>query len=200
MPGEGLAPPRNATDIAWSEFNHHWSGIFVLAIGLLALLERTGRAPWAGHWPLLFVGLAIFLFFRSDPEVWPLGDIGLLASLRDPEVVQHRAFVVLISAFGLFEWCVRTGRIRRPGAALVFPLLTAAGGMLLLTHQHALSNIKELLLIEITHVPLALAGITAGWARWIELRLPGRPARIASWVWPAAFVMVGFILLIYREA
>jgi copper resistance protein D len=200
VPGEGLAPPRNATDIAWSEFNHHWAGIFVLAIGLLALLERTGRAYWAGHWPLLFVGLAIFLFFRSDPEVWPLGDIGLLASLRDPEVVQHRAFVALISAFGLFEWCVRTGRIRRPGAALVFPLLTAAGGMLLLTHQHALSNIKELLLIEITHVPLALAGITAGWARWIELRLPGRPARIASWVWPAAFVMVGFILLIYREA
>src|SRR6202043_2744676 len=107
VPGEGLAPPRNATDIAWSEFNHHWAGIFVLAIGVLALLERTGRAPWAGHWPLLFVGLAIFLFFRSDPEVWPLGDIGLLASLRDPEVVQHRAFVVLVSAFGLFEWCVR---------------------------------------------------------------------------------------------
>jgi putative copper resistance protein D len=200
VPGEGLAPPRNATDIAWSEFNHHWAGIFVLAIGLLALLERTGRAPWAGHWPLLFVGLAIFLFFRSDPEVWPLGDIGLLASLRDPEVVQHRAFVVLIAAFGGFEWGVRTGRIRRPGAALVFPLLTAAGGLLLLTHQHALSNIKELLLIEITHVPLALAGITAGWARWIELRLPGRPARIASWVWPAAFVVVGLILLIYREA
>lgn len=52
----------------------------------------------------------------------------------------------------------------------------------------------------ITHVPLALAGITAGWARWIELRLPGTPARIASWIWPAAFVVVGFILLIYREA
>jgi putative copper resistance protein D len=200
VPGEGLAPPRNAMDIAWSEYNHHWAGIFVLAIGFLALLERSGHGPWARHWPLLFVGLAIFLFFRSDPEVWPLGDIGLLASLRDPEVVQHRVFVVLIAAFGLFEWGVRTGRIRRRGAALVFPLMTAAGGLLLLTHQHALSNIKELLLIEITHVPLALAGITAGWARWIELRLPGRPARIASWVWPAAFVIVGFILLIYREA
>ena len=200
VPGEGLVPPRNAMDIAWSEYNHHWSGIFVLAIGLLALLERTGRAPWARHWPLLFIGLALFLLIRSDPEVWPLGDIGLMASLRDPEVVQHRVFVVIIAAFGIFEWCVRTGRIRRPGAALIFPLLTAAGGMLLLTHSHALSNIKEQLLIEITHVPLALAGMTAGWARWIELRLPGRPARIASWVWPAAFVVVGFILLIYRES
>lgn len=200
VPGEGIAPPRNAMDIAWSEYNHHWAGVFVLAIGFLALIERTGHAPWARHWPLLFVALAIFLFFRSDPEVWPLGDIGLVASLRDPEVVQHRVFVVIIAAFGLFEWGVRTRRIARPGAALVFPLMTAAGGMLLLTHQHALSNIKEQLLIEITHVPLALAGITAGWARWIELRLPGRAARVASWVWPASFVLVGVILLLYREA
>ena len=200
VPGEGLAPPRNAMDIAWSEFNHHWAGLFVLAIGLAALLERTGVARWARHWPLLFLGLAGFLLIRSDPEVWPLGDVGILASLRDPEVVQHRVFVVLIAAFGIFEWCVRTGRLRRPAAPLVFPLITAAGGMLLLTHSHALANVKEQLLIEITHVPLALAGITAGWARWIELRLEGTASRIAAWIWPAAFVIVGIILLLYREA
>jgi len=47
--------------------------------------ERTGSAPWARHWPLLFLGLAVFLFLRSDPEVWPLGDIGFFTSLRDPE-------------------------------------------------------------------------------------------------------------------
>jgi copper resistance protein D len=200
VPGEGIVPPRNAMDIAWSEYNHHWSGLFVLAIGLLALLERSGLARWGRHWPLLFIALGVFLVIRSDPEVWPLGDIGLIASLRDPEVVQHRIFVLLIAGFGLFEWGVRTGRIQRPGAALVFPLLTAAGGMLLLTHSHALSNVKEQLLIEITHVPLALAGITAGWARWLELRLDGRAAAVASWVWPVAFLVVGVILLLYREA
>jgi putative copper resistance protein D len=200
VPGEGVLPPRNAEDIAWSEYNHHWAGLLVLALGLLALAERTGHAPWARHWPLLFVALAAFLFIRSDPEVWPLGDIGFFASLRDPEVVQHRIFVALIAAFGLFEWRVRTGRLRRSGAALVFPLITALGGILLLTHSHALSNIKEQLLIEITHVPLALCGITAGWARWLELRLDEPGSRIASWVWPVAFVLVGVILLLYREA
>ena len=83
--------------------------------------------------------------------------------------------------------------------SLVFPLLCATGGALLLTHQHALSNIKDQLLIEITHVPLALAGITAGWARWLELRLEPPISRAAAWVWPIAFVLVGVILLIYRE-
>jgi putative copper resistance protein D len=200
VPGEGQPVPRNAEDIAWSEYNHHWSGLFVLAIGVLALLERTGLAPWARHWPLLFLGLAAFLFIRSDPEVWPSGEIGLLASLRDPEVVQHRVFVALIAIFGIFEWRVRAGGLARSRAALVFPLLTAAGGALLLTHSHALANVKEQLLIEITHVPLALAGITAGWARWLELRLDGAASRAAAWVWPVAFVVVGLVLLAYREA
>ncbi|HVM78536.1 MAG TPA: CopD family protein [Stellaceae bacterium] len=199
VPGSGIVPPRDAADIAWSEYNHHWAGIAVLLIGLLALAERARIAPWARHWPLIFVALAVFLFFRSDPEVWPLGDIGFLQSLRDPEVVQHRIFVLLIAGFGVFEWRVRTGRICRPGAALVFPLLIAFGGALLLTHQHALSNVKDQLLIEITHVPLALCGITAAWARWLELRLGPPGDRIAAWVWPVAFVLVGVVLLIYRE-
>jgi putative copper resistance protein D len=60
--------------------------------------------------------------------------------------------------------------------------------------------IKDELLIEMSHTPLALCGITAGWARWLELRLDGRPSRIASWAWPVAFAFIGLILLNYREA
>ena len=199
IPGSGELPPRNAADIAWSEYNHHWAGLFVVAIGILALLNQAGL-KWARHWPLLFGGLAVFLFLRSDPEVWPLGEQPFWASLRDVEVFQHRIFVLLIVAFAWFEWRVRAQGWGDRRAALVFPLICAGGGILLLTHSHAIANVKEQLLIEITHTPLALAAIMAGWARWLELRLPPPGSRIAGWVWPVCLVLVGLILLDYREA
>jgi len=203
VPGAGELPPRNADDVAWSEYNHHWSGLFVVAIGALALLNRAG-VGWARHWPLLFLGLGAFLFVRSDPEVWPLGDIGFFESFRDVEVLQHRAFVLLIVAFSFFEWRVRAGDWNNKTAALVFPLMCAIGGTLLLTHSHAISNVKEQLLIEVTHTPLALAGIVAGWSRWLELRLDPATSpvmsRIAGWAWPVCLLLCGLILLDYREA
>jgi putative copper resistance protein D len=203
IPGSGDLPPRNAADIAWSEYNHHWSGLFVLVIGLLSLLNQAG-IRWARHWPLVFLGLAGFLFFRSDPEVWPLGGIGFFESFRDVEVLQHRAFVGLIAVFAIFEWRVRTGRHVKPWARLVFPLMCVGGGILLLTHSHAIANVKDQLLIELTHTPLALAGIIAGWSRWLELRLDPAVNKVAqplvAWVWPICFILVGLMLLNYREA
>jgi putative copper resistance protein D len=200
IPGAGLPPPRNAANIAWSEYNHHWAGIIVLIVALLAMAERTGRAPWARHWPLLFILLAVFLEYRDEREIGLHSNMTLLDSFRDPEVVQHRLLYCLVAVFGLFEWAVRTGRLKRPAAALAFPILTAIGASLLLTHSHVLANVKELLLIEITHMPMALFGITAAWARWLELRLDPPESRIAGWVWPFCFMMVGGLLLAYREA
>ncbi len=200
VPGGGLLADRNAADIAWSEYNHHWAGVFVIAIALLALANQAGLRA-ARHWPLLFLGLAGFLFFRSDPETWPMGNISFLDSLRDVEVLQHRFYVVLLIGFAVFEWRVRLGQVQAQWMRLVFPLLTAIGAVALLTHSHAIANIKDQLLIELTHTPLALAGAAAGWARWLELRLdPGRGQRIAGWVWPICFLLVGLSLVGYREA
>jgi copper resistance protein D len=199
-PGSGALPRRNAYDLAWSEYNHHWAGLLVVLMGLAALAQRSGHAPWAKHWPLLFLLLAAFLFLRADPEVWPMGESGLIESLKDPEVAQHRLFVVLIVAFALFEWRVRTGGIASYRSMRVFPLLTALGGTLLLTHSHALGNVKEELLVEMTDQPIAVLGITAGWARWLEVGAPEKALRWAGWVWPSCFVLIGLLLLSYREA
>jgi len=200
VPGSDEAPPRNAYDIAWSEYNHHWAGLFLIAMGFAALTRRSGRVPWAKNWPLLFLLLAVFLFLRADPEVWPMGSVGLLESLKDPEVAQHRIFEVLIVAFALFEWGVSTGRVLSRRLARVFPLLMATAGTLLLTHSHALANVKEELLVDLTHLPIAVLGIVAGWARWLEVETPRAAGRWAGWVWPTCFVAIGLLLLGYREA
>ncbi len=188
---------RRTVDREWSEFNHHWAGLFVLAIGLLGALERRGVGA-ARHWPLLFIALAGLLFFRNDPEVWPLGPVGFWESLRVAEVLQHRLFVLMIVAFGLFEWAVRTGRLRERPWSYVFPVVCAVGGGLLLTHSHAVFNLKEEFLMEVTHAPLGILGAVAGWARWLEVRMPAAgpmPGRI----WPACMTAVGVLLLVYRE-
>lgn len=190
---------RTDGDRAWSEFNHNWAGIFVLVIGLLALIERSGRARWARHWPLVFLGLAAFLFIRSDPSNWPMGDNGFFESFADTESLQHRLIVFLVIAFSFFEWGVRTGYVKSPRAALVFPVLTGIGAAFLLTHSHALSNFKDALLVEYSHLMIGFFGVVAGWSRWLELRLPPENATIPSWIWRICFVVIGLILIFYRE-
>jgi hypothetical protein len=119
-------------------------------------------------------------------------------------VLQHRFFVLLIVIFAFFEWRIRATDLSSRAAAMVFPLLCAAGGTMLLTHSHAIANVKDQLLIELTHTPLALAGIAAGWARWLEIRLNPRENpvawQIAGWIWPLCIVVCGLLLLGYREA
>jgi putative copper resistance protein D len=202
VPGQAAASFTGPGDIAWSEYNHNWAGIIVLGVGLLSFLNRTGYFPWAKHWPLMFLGLAVFLFLRSDPENWPLGPNGFWESFSAPDVLQHRLIVLLVTAFAVFEWSVITDRIKSPAAGLVFPGVCALGGAILLTHSHALGNVKDELLVELSHIPLAILGIAAGWSRWLELRLPpeDRTRRILSWVWPVCFILVGVVLLNYHEA
>jgi len=195
-----MSPVTRREDIerAWSEYNHHWAGFFVLTMGLLAGLERLGVRA-ARHWPLVLLGLAVFLFLRNDPRAWPLGPAGFWESFALPDVLQHRAFVVLIVAFAVFEWMVRTGRLPARPWGYVFPLLCAIGGGLLLTHSHAMFNLKDEFLTEVTHAPIGLLGAFVGWGRWLELRLPGA-GRGPGWLWTACLIAVGLILVVYREA
>jgi putative copper resistance protein D len=143
--------------------------------------------------------LFVFIGVRSDPEAWPLGDIGLLDSLRDPEVVQHKLAALLVLGFAVSEWGVRLGWLRGR-VRFVFPVAMLAGGALLLAHTHAISNIKEALLVELSHLPLAVLAVTGGCARWTELRGPEPLARPARWIWPVCLTLIGLLLLIYREA
>jgi putative copper resistance protein D len=202
IPGQYGSGRSTPMDMAWSEYNHTWSGLIVFLMGILALLSRSRHFSWAKVWPLMFLGLAVFLFLRSDPENWPLGPIGFWESFLETDVLQHRIAVLLIILFAAFQWAVETNRLKSHAAALVFPAVCALGGVVLLTHSHALSNVKEELLIELSHTPLAILGIVAGWSRWLELRLPAenQGRKYLAWVWPVCFILVGLILMDYHES
>jgi len=202
VPGQTLWNNDKPADRAWSEYNHSWAGLLVLALGILALLSRSPKFAWAKIWPLTFLGLAVFLFLRADPENWPLGPNGFWESFAVSDVLQHRAAVLLLILFATFQWMVETGRLKSHAAALVFPGVCALGGVVLLTHTHAVTNIKEEMLAELSHTPLAICGIIAGWSRWLELRLPveNKSRKYLAWVWPVCFILVGLILLDYHES
>jgi putative copper resistance protein D len=190
----------DATDRQWSEYNHHWAGLIVLLAGLLAFASHFTRLRWARFWPLTFGGLAVFILLRADPENWPLGPRPFWASFSAPDVLQHRAAALLILCFAAFECAVQAGKLRARWAAFIFPAMCALGAAVLLTHNHAASDNAEDLLASLSHTPIALLGATAGWGRWLELRLPpGRASRIAGRVWPLLLAPVGLILLNYRE-
>ncbi len=202
VPGQFAASTNGPADRAWSEYNHNWAGLIVFLMGILALLSRSRYFAWAKIWPLAFLGLAVFLFLRADPENWPLGPNGFWASFGEAEVLQHRLAVLLLIAFAAFQYLVETKKLKSQGAALVFPIVCILGGMVLLTHSHALGNIKEELLAEMSHTPLAIFGLVAGWSRWLELRLPPENSakKYLSWLWPVCFIMVGLILMDYHES
>lgn len=199
VPGTAETGSRAEGDEAWSEMTHHWSGLVVLAMGVLGAVRRMPGGGWARHWPLLFLVIAGGIPVLSDPDSWPLGPYGFFGRPGDAEVVQHRVFSLLVAAFGLFEWRVQTGRATGR-AALVFPLLCALGSTLLLVHGHQIGDTHERLLIHLSHMMIGVFGALAGWSRWLELRGEGWPRTLGGWAWPVCFILVGIVLLDYREA
>ncbi|MCR6632113.1 MAG: CopD family protein [Magnetospirillum sp.] len=191
--------PGSPEDRAWAEMTHHWAGLVVLAMGILALLRPLPGFRWARHWPLLFLAIALGIPLLSDPDSWPLGPYGFWGKPGDVEVPQHRLAALLVAAFALIEWAVQTGKLRRLGPALVFPASCGLGGLLLLTHGHPNSQGVDALLIHLSHMTIAILGLIAGAGRWIELAADEAARPLAARLWPTAFALVGVVLLVYRE-
>ena len=203
----GLSP-SDANDIAWSEYNHHWAGAVVFVAGLLALLSQfRGHKSlrWTRYWPLAFLGLAVFIVLRADPEAWPLGPRPFWATFSSPDTLEHRFAALLVAVFAFFECAVQAGRLRGQWSAFIFPGACALGAAVLLTHGHESGSARDEVLASVSHILVALLGATAGWARWLELRLGQGPAiarsqRVAAFVWPVALMLAAVVLVNYREA
>jgi putative copper resistance protein D len=191
---------RSPLDIAWSETHHHYAALLVIFTGMVALLSQIGRlTPLTRHWPVLFLGLAVYLFIVADEDAWPLGEIEFFTSLATPRIAQHKLMIAMVAGLSLFEWRGQSRKARAAWPSLAFPVIVAAASAVLLTH-YGHTGRKEEVLIEISHMPVALLGVIAASARWLELRLPSSTLkRGAAIIWPVALVAAGVFLLLYRE-
>jgi putative copper resistance protein D len=194
----GKIPSQAAT--YWSDYNHNMAGIFLTIMAIVAMLSYIQRLRWARYWPLGFVILGIFLFFRSDAETWPMGPIGFWEStFKNGEVFQHRLATLLVFTLGVLEIKARTDSAKNPRLPYMFPLLSAFGGILLLTHAHAEFQLKTEYLIQSTHVSMGLLAVILACSRWLELKLPSRGAKIAGFISVFALFLIGNCLMFYRE-
>ena len=195
----------------WSDYNHNISGIFLSVMGLVAMLSYlpSPQFRWARYWPIGFVGLSIFLFFRSDAETWPLGPIGFWEStFSNGEVFQHRIATLLAFVLGVLELRART-RSDTPNLRYLFPILCAFGGILLLTHAHAEFELKSEYIIQATHTTMGLLAVLMAAGRWLELRLAPADGlddgtvisegAIAGFIAIVAMFLIGNIMMFYRE-
>ena len=189
----------------WSDYNHNVAGVFLVGMGAFALLSYVPRMAWARCWPVGFMLLGIFLFFRADAEAWPLGPIGFWQStFGSGEVLQHRLATLLCFALGLAELRVRQrGRAGSGEARYAFAVLCAVGGVLLITHAHAPFELKTDYLIQSTHLVMGVLATTMAVGRWAELRLadghsPGW-SHAAGLLSVSAMLCIGMVLVFYKE-
>jgi copper resistance protein D len=204
----GQVPSLAATE--WSNYNHNIAGIFLTVMSFFAMLSYIRQLPsfrsvtkllnFTQYWPAGFVLLGIFLFFRSDAETWPLGPIGFWDStFNNGEVLQHRIATLLVFTLGVIE--LRTRLSDNAGTTLkfAFPVLSAFGGLMLLTHSHIGFQPKSAFLIQVGHTAMGVFSLILACGRWLELKLDSPGKNIAGFVSVAALFIIGLILMFYRE-
>ncbi len=192
---------RTVDAYSWSNFSHNVAGLVLLAmsaVALVGLLLRSERARRA--WPLGFAVLALFVFLRASANdgTWPFGSGSLWRG--DSEGLQHRLAALLALALGLFEWRARTTERTSGRQAFVFPVLAAAGGVLLLTHSHTAFELKSSYLIQVTHTAMGALAVLMACARLLELRLPPPGRQVAQAASTVAMLLIALVLVFYREA
>src|SRR5207302_1269959 len=85
----------------------------------------------------ILFGLTEFLFFRNDPEAWPVGSMSFWASLHNPEDFQHRVFLLVIALLAVVELLRAAERLPPLLAKYALPGLGAFGAIYLFFHKHS---------------------------------------------------------------
>ncbi len=191
--------------IAYSEFNHHLAGVFLLLIGLGEV--RQAMAWQSLAWtrvllPSALIVAGIFLLIWSDHDAWPIGSLSFFETFggRDPEVLQHKMYGILALAVGSVELLRRAGWPGHAVWAAPLPLFAIVGGLMLLSHSHGDHPAAHK--IALHHAMMGTMAIVAGSSKFISgWRSRQLHAERSYWelLWACLVVAIGLQLLIYSE-
>jgi putative copper resistance protein D len=183
--------PGSAEDIAYSEFMHRLNGVFVLLLGVVALLE--GRSIKGGGflrwgWPILFFLSGGYLLVQSDQDGWPIGGKTFIESMQDPMIFQHKIAASILLFLGLSELLLRSPW-RYPFLEWVFPGLTVSAGLMLFFHGG-----RHMPKIHVQHLFMGGTALAIGIAR-----VSSKKFKAVELLWPLLILLMALELLFYRE-
>lgn len=191
--------------VAYSEFNHHLAGLFVLLIGVSEMAQalRAQSLGWARMLlPAALLGTSVFLLIWSDHEAWPIGPMSLGETFfgHDHEILQHKTYGLLALTVGLIEWYRRLDRVVHVGWLIPLPLFAMVGGLMLFTHSHGAHPSAER--IAMHHAVMGTLAVSAGSSKlasaWRGVFIGWSRSRWET-IWAGLILLIGLQLLIYSE-
>lgn len=188
--------------VAYSEFNHHLAGVFVLLIGFSELRGAWGAAmlAWSRFLlPLVMLGAGGFLMIWSDHEAWPIGPKSFAETFfsDDYETVQHKLYAILLLGVGSVEFLRRTGKVTHMAWGMPLPVFALIGGVMLFLHSHGTHPSAHK--IAIHHAVMGTTAVLAGLCKIIAGTKPQVGRSPWGLAWATLVLLIGVELLIYRE-
>lgn len=191
--------------IAYSEFNHHLTGMLVLIIGLSELRQALAMPFWA--WTRFLLPGALltagsFLLVWSDHSAWPIGPLSFMQTFfgSDSEIFQHKSYALLSLAVGTIELFRRLGQIGHTAWATPLPAFAIIGGLMLFSHSHGGHPFVHKIAMD--HAIMGTMAVTAGSSKLLSdwVRSPSY-ARSSKWglLWAGLIMLIGMQLLLYSE-
>jgi len=191
--------------IAYSEFNHHLTGILVLIIGLSEVRQALAMPYWAWTRFLLpgaLLSSGFFLLVWSDHNAWPIGSLSFMQTFfgNDSEILQHKSYGLLSVTVGIIELFRRLGQIGHSLWATPLPVFAIIGGLMLFSHSHGVHPSAQKIAMD--HALMGTMAVTAGSSKLLSdwFRSP-KYARASKWelLWACLILLIGIQLLVYSE-